>query len=1703
MKKLLSILLVLALMFSMLPAGLAEEIRIVGEPDLIPIVEPGEGERLHEIHVNPLYRNVLSEETLSAEMDAIEPNDWPTADCPDAQSVVLALREGLKARAEEISIHYTGSEALDYYGLVDEAMAHTGNPTEGDYLLWVYGGWGLGGTTVDFTYTFLYYTDADQEAEMDAAAAALLEELDLAGKSDYQKVLAVYTYICDNITYDYEHLEDENYLLMYTAYAALVNKTAVCQGYAVLLYRLLLSLGVDIRVVTSVTHAWNIIGLEGLYYNADSTWDAGNTSFVWFLLNMEHFSRDPFSIEHHEREEPYNGAEFMAAYPMSETDYVPEEEPPEAAVPEYLTVNGEVFRLSRGLECGAEALDGRVVVGESDGKYYALDVADGSVVATELTLTEDGLSGDVAVYNSAMQLSDGRQIYIRMTDEATGAAVLTVGTPPEDHQAYWIDFGWGSIIHRQYCCDYQPGVSKPYGNWLWFLTFRNGAFGCSERGNEYEVQFSGFCPEDTQMLLYTRFCDHENKVAVPAAEADCTHFGHSLYYTCPDCGLKLDPSGEFFTTRTNDEGEAYFDYYSLADFYTGPALGHDYDPETGICSRCGEKAPVYEKVTSEAQLAEGCRYLLVDNETGLALEVSHAPAVLASDGSVPNADCTVIATTPLADGKLTVYGTGGAAFRLTMHSPYPGEELMGYPAEIDGGFSLVEDYSWEFDHPLSTYDLAFQRDGAGFIDVWDPELEDYVTCEEVVLATGLVFAFLSNGDVGARFYDGMHPIIYDPEMGFRLREEWVFDEYWDDDTGETVFSEFPAGVSLYREVIDEALLHEAEISEVTNYSHFDHRSQYYEGAFVVWKEHVTIDGTPIQTYDEGTKKYTDNYTDEQLEEMGITVSFFDAETGEPAIIDYDSPNVNYFGGPARTGSYYAVVTQTVNGIVAEISDRVPFEIAPTLVYKFTDYADRESGSRAYLYSIVGEIDGQLYVMAMPTTDAELRMPAIPLEADENGALSLGANRENIFMLQLDYHSFGDASHPNHNLYHLTTGTALDIYISGSYGTTFRGRFTLTGDDGFYINTDPDNNYAAEIFEPHMGHGAFMLVEDEEGEVFFTRAMWATGHASTELGSVSEYPVYLYWNQAPTEPISSHSYEFLGTPYDKVYDGEPIDFDPYKNIQVDGGKTSWAELEKMGVVQFVWREWQGKEVVDLEAPPVDVGMYEIAIQELDGKEWVDALTETFFITEAEHTHVYGEPVWAWAEDYSAATATFSCECGDAQTVDATVDSERNEPTHTEDGKIVYTATVVFNETTYTDTQEVVLPASGHSYGEPVWAWAEDYSAATATFSCECGDAQTVAATVDSERNEPTHTEDGEIVYTATVVFNEVTYTDTQEVVLPASGHSYGEPVWAWAEDYSAATATFSCECGDEQILDAEISSERTEPTTEADGQVVYTATVGFLGTVYTDTQTETLPKLPDEPIITPIICIDGMSTKGIDVGWALFNGMVDTELQRRSTGDWETVNTGFVIGYSDANVLMGQTYFYRLRISNGTEWSDWSEELEVFYNPFSDVSGKKTTEYVAWAFNNGIVNGTSSTTFTPDDPCTRIQFIMMLWKMHGSPVVGGTNPFSDISGKKTTNAILWALDAGVINYGDTFNPDGNISRVQIVMILWKLAGSPEVTGENPFVDVTGKKTTKAVLWAYQQGITKGTDKTHFAPDDDCTRVQLVVFLYKYNGIYHVI
>ena len=150
--------------------------------------------------------------------------------------------------------------------------------------------------------------------------------------------------------------------------------------------------------------------------------------------------------------------------------------------------------------------------------------------------------------------------------------------------------------------------------------------------------------------------------------------------------------------------------------------------------------------------------------------------------------------------------------------------------------------------------------------------------------------------------------------------------------------------------------------------------------------------------------------------------------------------------------------------------------------------------------------------------------------------------------------------------------------------------------------------------------------------------------------------------------------------------------------------------------------------------------------------------------------YLAPVFNWAEDYTSATATFNHTDGSSQTVGCTVSNRTEiEASCTSDGKMILTASAEFNGQTYTDTREAVIPASGHSYGEPVFKWSEDHSACTASVTCsECGDSKTCECEVTSKTTEATATTDGSTVYTATVTINEHTYTDTFTVTIPATG-----------------------------------------------------------------------------------------------------------------------------------------------------------------------------------------------------------------------------------------------------------------------------------------------------------------------------------------------
>ena len=154
--------------------------------------------------------------------------------------------------------------------------------------------------------------------------------------------------------------------------------------------------------------------------------------------------------------------------------------------------------------------------------------------------------------------------------------------------------------------------------------------------------------------------------------------------------------------------------------------------------------------------------------------------------------------------------------------------------------------------------------------------------------------------------------------------------------------------------------------------------------------------------------------------------------------------------------------------------------------------------------------------------------------------------------------------------------------------------------------------------------------------------------------------------------------------------------------------------------------------------------------------------------------------------------------------------------------------------------------------------------------------------------------------------------------------------------------------------------------------------------------------------------------------------------------------------------------------------------------------------VDWAIRRGITNGTSSTTFSPEKDCTKAQIITFLWRASGSPTpVDRTIPFRDVAeGQYYTDAVLWALEEGIIPTGERFGPNDPCTRGQTVVFMWRCAGSPETEGGDSFSDVNpGSETEAAVRWAVAQEITNGTTAVTFSPYRVCTRGQIVTFLWR--------
>lgn len=157
------------------------------------------------------------------------------------------------------------------------------------------------------------------------------------------------------------------------------------------------------------------------------------------------------------------------------------------------------------------------------------------------------------------------------------------------------------------------------------------------------------------------------------------------------------------------------------------------------------------------------------------------------------------------------------------------------------------------------------------------------------------------------------------------------------------------------------------------------------------------------------------------------------------------------------------------------------------------------------------------------------------------------------------------------------------------------------------------------------------------------------------------------------------------------------------------------------------------------------------------------------------------------------------------------------------------------------------------------------------------------------------------------------------------------------------------------------------------------------------------------------------------------------------------------------------------------------------------------EPVRWAVENGITSGTSSTTFSPNQTCTVAQILSFLYRANGSPRVTGSNPFTDVrTSDYYYEAALWAHQKGMVS-GSALRPFAPCTRASTMEFMWRAAGSPAVSGNRRFDDVSANASyARAVAWATEQRITSGTSSTTFSPDNICTRGQIVSFLYRAMG-----
>ena len=433
--------------------------------------------------------------------------------------------------------------------------------------------------------------------------------------------------------------------------------------------------------------------------------------------------------------------------------------------------------------------------------------------------------------------------------------------------------------------------------------------------------------------------------------------------------------------------------------------------------------------------------------------------------------------------------------------------------------------------------------------------------------------------------------------------------------------------------------------------------------------------------------------------------------------------------------------------------------------------------------------------------------------------------------------------------------------------------------------------------------------------------------------------------------------------------------------------------------------------------------------------------------------------------------------------------------------VVVTTLERNDNVAVEEDPLVIEVKGeksceHVYGDPVWTWAEDFSSATATFTCTlCNETVEVEAAITADYQA------SKTVYTATVEFNGNTYTDVKEG--PAM---------------DVYTLTTELKDGDKVVIvnngfNKALSNAAAQEKYLAGQDVVPTDNKVFnpaAETVWTVRVTENGYKFEDAEGKTLTATVDDSNKTGLGLGedhnlWVLENTEAEATYYVKSADVTYNEKGQYLEYYSSKD------YFSVYGLQTGKEnmytfqfYAKLEDECQITF--FTDIDeyphGTDEHSAIEWAYLNGITAGTGDgTTFEPATIVSRAQAMVFLYAAEGRPEFEEPDAkFTDVKKKDWFyTAVMWAVANGITGGtgdGTTFSPKKTCSRAEILQFFYAAEGKPAYTIANPYSDVKDKHWYKdGAIWAYENGLEHG-ENGKFNAKTDCTRLSTVLYLYRY-------